>query len=146
MADSGAKTMSGVAIPAKNAATNCPRLQNMSWLAMKRPEQALQRACVEYLTLLENQGKLRFFHVPNGGARSRTEGAIFKALGVRAGVPDLVILPAYGDACFVELKAGKGRLTRTQEDWGEWLAQHYRHRICRSLDDLRAALKVWGTM
>ena len=55
-------------------------------------------------------------------------------------------LPAYGDACFVELKAGKGRLTRTQEDWGEWLAQHYRHRICRSLDDLRAALKVWGTM
>jgi hypothetical protein len=32
-----------------------------------------------------------YFHCPNGGKRSKAEGGIFKALGVRAGMPDLIV-------------------------------------------------------
>ena len=43
-----------------------------------RPEQALQRTVAQYLDLA-------------GGYRNAIEGAIFKSLGVKAGVPDLAI-------------------------------------------------------
>lgn len=54
---------------------------------MKRPEDALQRAVCDLLTIYERQGHLRFFAVPNGGKRSKIEAAIMKGMGVRAGVP-----------------------------------------------------------
>ena len=57
-----------------------------------RPEQAIHKAVVQYLELEENLGSLTFFHVPNGGRRGKAEGATFKALGVRAGAADLVLL------------------------------------------------------
>lgn len=96
------------------------------------------------LAIFENQGKLRFFHVPNGGYRNPKEAAKFKAIGVRAGVPDLVILPANGKACFIELKADKGNLTEPQQDWADWLDKHYRYAVCRSVDDMLLVLNGWG--
>lgn len=56
-----------------------------------------------------------FFHVPNGGGRSKGEGGVFKALGVRAGIPDLILI---GDGRMVclECKADKGRLTPKQRE------------------------------
>lgn len=80
-----------------------------------RPEQGIQRAVVEYLRIMENLGELTFFHVPNGGRRSRTEGRIFKGLGVRAGVPDLVVLFPGGRTAFIEIKAPNGRLSAAQK-------------------------------
>ncbi len=68
----------------------------------RHPEQQLQRAVVEYLRIMENMRKLAFFHPANGGGRTRTEAAIFKGLGVRPGVPDLVLLLPDGRAAFVE--------------------------------------------
>lgn len=79
-----------------------------------RPEQAIQRAAVQYLRLMENLGELTFFHVPNGGRRSKVEAGIFKGLGVRAGVPDLVLLFPGGRTAFIELKAEGGRLSTSQ--------------------------------
>ena len=81
----------------------------------QRPEQAIHRAAVQYLRLLENIGELTFFHVPNGGGRSRTEAGIFKGLGVRAGVPDLVLLFPDGRCAFIELKSEGGRLSAAQK-------------------------------
>lgn len=56
---------------------------------------------------------LCFTHPPNGGARSKSEGAKFKRLGVVAGVPDLLIFtraPNLPDArgVAIELKDRNG--------------------------------------
>ena len=65
--------------------------------------------------IMENLGALTFFHVPNGGRRTKAEGSIFKSLGVRPGVPDLVLLFPGGKCAFVEIKADKGRLSAAQK-------------------------------
>ena len=80
-----------------------------------RPEQAIQRAVVQYLGIMENLGELTFFHVPNGGRRSKAEGGIFKSLGVRPGVPDLVLLFPGGRCAFIEIKAPGGYLSASQK-------------------------------
>jgi len=52
------------------------------------------------------------FHVPNGGHRDARSAAKFKAMGVLAGVWDLCVpLPT---PLWIEMKAGKGRLTPSQ--------------------------------
>ena len=56
---------------------------------------------------------LVYFHVPNGGYRSRSEGAKFKAMGVRAGVPDLILFHQGRLHC-LELKSDKGRPSESQ--------------------------------
>jgi hypothetical protein len=58
-------------------------------------------------------------HCPNGGARSKSEGGRFKAMGVKPGVPD-ILLPmqtsAYG-AGWWELKVGRNKLSDDQLRW-----------------------------
>ncbi len=105
------------------------------------PEEEIQRSCVQWLLVQENLGKLTFFHPANGGFRSKAEAGVFKAMGVRAGVPDLVILYPGGRAGFVEIKAGKGRLTESQMAWRDLLQDMgFGWREVRSLDDLMMAV------
>ena len=80
-----------------------------------QPEQAIQRAVVEYLRIMENLGEIFYFAVPNGGLRSKVEAGIFKSLGVRAGVPDIVLLFPGGRCAFIEIKAPQGRLSQAQK-------------------------------
>lgn len=68
------------------------------------------------------------FHVPNGGKRSKRESNKFKAMGVVAGIPDLVLLwkgRLYG----FELKAEKGKQSDEQAEaenkWSEHHAEYY---------------------
>lgn len=71
---------------------------------MRRLEQELQIACIEWADqaifpdyvsesarwLLPPTKMGEFIHhTPNGGGRTRAEGGIFKAMGVRAGYPDI---------------------------------------------------------
>ena len=111
---------------------------------MRRPEQAIQRAAMRYLGLLEIQGRLLAFHVGNGGYRRRTEAAILKGLGVRAGVADIVIVLPGGRVGFIELKAPGGRLSEAQRGfrdsvrdlgavWG----------ICSSVDSVQDLVQRW---
>jgi hypothetical protein len=79
----------------------------------RRPEQALHRACAQFLDIALPPDAC-WFHPPNGGARSPVEAAIFKGLGVKAGVPDLVIVYR-GRFIAIELKGPSGRLTPTQK-------------------------------
>jgi hypothetical protein len=53
------------------------------------------------------------FHVPNGGLRSRTEAAIFKGLGVTAGIPDIIVIRG-GRVFALEVKSVTGRLSPEQ--------------------------------
>jgi hypothetical protein len=78
----------------------------------KRPEDALQRTVLEYLRM-RGPRTAYWFHVANGGGRSPIEALILKGLGVRADVPDLIIIydgKTYG----LELKADSNRPTKLQ--------------------------------
>jgi len=62
---------------------------------------------------------VRIFAIPNGGSRSRTQGAKLKLEGVSPGVPDLFI-PAWN--LWVEMKRSVGgRLSAEQKDWISYL-------------------------
>lgn len=82
----------------------------------KRPEQELQKSCVIWLEVQRKLGRLTYFHVPNGGYRSKREAWALKLMGVRAGIPDLVIGLPKGRLIFVELKADKGRVSEIQKE------------------------------
>jgi hypothetical protein len=78
---------------------------------------ALMQRCELYLS---RYPELRFlFAVPNGGLRSKTEAARFKAQGVRAGVPDLMLPVSRRSyhGLFIELKTAVGRVSDAQRDW-----------------------------
>ncbi|WP_425366508.1 VRR-NUC domain-containing protein [Gemmiger formicilis] len=85
---------------------------------------------MQWAEITANRGgafeKLRLlFHIPNGGARSKAEGAIFKAMGVKSGVPDLFLpvpmelvrddgYSAMSSGLFIEMKAHGGRVQPNQ--------------------------------
>jgi VRR-NUC domain-containing protein len=85
----------------------------------RQPERVLQTALVEHLRW-SARSDVWFCHIPNGGARTAIEGAIFKALGVRAGAPDLLIVRA-SQALFIECKAPGRRLSPAQLECHEAL-------------------------
>ena len=73
------------------------------------------------------------YHVPNGGSRNRLEAVKFKRMGVKAGVPDLVLpVPRGGYAgAYIELKVGKNKPSENQKEWLEKLeAQGYFVTVC----------------
>lgn len=69
-----------------------------------RPEERLHRAVVAYLRAALPKPWLAF-HPANGGARSKAEAGVFKALGVLAGMPDLIVLGPPSRVVAIELKA-----------------------------------------
>lgn len=84
---------------------------------MKHKEDYLQIACVSWFTMQYRKLSFLLHHSPNGGARNMTEGARFKAMGVRKGFPDLILLVPnrhYPYLC-VELKTDKGRQSEGQK-------------------------------
>jgi hypothetical protein len=67
----------------------------------------------------------RWFHSPNGGARNAQEGAKFKRMGVKPGVPDIVLpMPRKSyHGLVIELKrvdGSIGDLSDSQNDWLNW--------------------------
>ena len=75
------------------------------------------------------------FHIPNGGSRGKAEAGRFRAMGVKAGVPDLFLpVPRGGyHGLFVEMKRTKGgRVSREQQAWLEALRfRGYAAAVCR---------------
>lgn len=121
---------------------------------MKREEDALQKAQVEYLERLRAQGRLEYYAVPNGGLRSKKEAAIMKGLGVRSGVPDLVLLwstPFMGgtgtpipQCAYIENKRSGGTRSDNQKKWGSWLTSHgNRYAVVSSFDQFMVWLRRW---
>lgn len=112
---------------------------------MKRPEQVLHFACVRLLGLLCSTGKLSYFHTPNAAKRSKFQSMLLNKLGVRAGVPDLIVFLPNNRVLFIELKASQGRLSEKQKMFHVELTQlGYAVDIIRSLDELRVLLGANG--
>lgn len=86
-----------------------------------------------------------YWHTPNGGARDAREGARFKQIGVKAGIPDLLFLRA-GRLYCLELKAQSGSTSIAQQ------VMHARLRdagaacvaTANSLQAAKAQLNAWG--
>lgn len=55
-------------------------------------------------------------HIPNGGKRSKSEAARFKAMGVKAGVSDIFLPVPRGKyhGLYIELKALDGKVSKDQ--------------------------------
>jgi hypothetical protein len=94
------------------------RLSGRPDLGLKRkyPEQQIQIGVAHHFKTLEPLKKdFTFFAVPNGGLRTKREASLLKAMGVRAGVHDLVFLLPAGIAVLIELKADGGRTSDDQK-------------------------------
>ncbi len=86
------------------------------------------------------------FHVPNGGHRNPHVGAYMKRMGVRAGVPDILIPVAKGKSTglAIELKREVGgRVSPEQREWLTALAgQGWTTTVCHGADE---AIRVIST-
>jgi|ERR1700730_9929477 len=111
----------------------------------RSPEAAIQRAVFEHLRV-RAAPRVFFFHPANGGYRKPAEAAIFKSLGVVAGVPDVFIV--HNGRCFaMELKAEGGRATDKQlaciaalREAGAFVC------LAEGLDRALACLEAWGLL
>lgn len=112
---------------------------------MKRPEQDIHRSVVAHLKSRAMPGVF-FFHSPNGGKRNAIEAKIFKGLGVRAGIPDVLIF--YRAQIFgLELKAGNGRVSPAQlATMNDMEVAGARVAVARSLDEALITLEYWGVL
>ncbi len=104
-------------------------------------EQQLHRACAEYLAWALKPPAW-FTTFPSGGG-GKTRGAILHGLGLKPGVPDLLIV-SHGVAYWVELKTPRGKLSADQVichldllDAGCLIA------VIRSVDELQRVLDHW---
>ncbi len=109
-------------------------------------EQDIQKAIAEYLDYALAEG-VRWFHVPNGGMMRIQHARNLKAMGQKAGTPDIVIIDGRetGTALFMEVKSKVGRLTKEQKDFFEW-CKLYQIPFCtvRSVDEAIEFCKKWG--
>lgn len=106
----------------------------------KQSEDNLQKVVARWL---DYSGYL-WFHPANGGSRNIIEASKFKAMGVKAGVPDIVICQSSGlfHALFIELKVGKNKLTSTQIAWHGKLRQNrYFVAVCYSFDEVKLTVE-----
>jgi hypothetical protein len=117
----------------KRAASSKPRAH---------PEQSLQRAVATYLSRV--LAAPTFFTAIGHGGGGKLRGAILKGMGVWAGVPDILIINR-GRCLWIELKTAKGRLSPVQIAAQQLLvAAGCSVTVCRSIDDVRERLEVWG--
>ena len=84
----------------------------------------------------------RLHHIPNGGGRSKSQGALLKLTGVKPGVPDLMLpCPRFGrHGLYIELKSldPKSRPSKEQKDWIAYLqAVGYEAVVCHGFEAAR---------
>ena len=86
--------------------------------SVRHEENKVQRPLVRVLEKIESYtGLLTFFHVPNQLLRRSDLRKIFAGLGVRSGVPDLVIPIGGGKTLWVELKYNGNGTSDKQDDY-----------------------------
>lgn len=76
-------------------------------------EYRLHIAIVELLNRAKVPGVI-FWHTPNGGSRNKIEAAKLKRMGVRPGIPDIIISMPDRRMAFVEVKTKGGRVSPEQ--------------------------------
>jgi hypothetical protein len=114
------------------------------------PEDDIQRAACEFWALCYPQTWAMTFHPPNGlAAKNRKLAAIFKGLGVKPGVFDLLCIARRGsfNGFALELKAQRGVVSAAQNEWRErFIAQGWHTEIAHSLDKALIAIRQYNDL
>ena len=80
-------------------------------------ESDIQIEVVEWLKSKQSEYRMRFFSIPNEGQRKVWFLNKLVRMGLKSGVPDLVIEFPEGRMVYLEIKAEKGKLSETQQNW-----------------------------
>lgn len=115
---------------------------------LKRGEDTEQMGVIDWANWnLQRFPELKMlYHVPNGGKRNPKEAARFKAMGVKAGVPDLCLpVPMNGYAgLYIEMKYGSNRTTAAQKEWIKNLKEYgYKATVCYGGAEATAELEAY---
>lgn len=86
-------------------------------------------------------------HFPAGEHRDEKTGALLKRMGMKKGWSDFLLIDHNGDHHWLELKAGKARLTPEQEAFLAALeARGVACAVARSFDEAVTVLTNWGAL
>ena len=113
-------------------------------MTRRRPEQDLQRQVVEHLGWRAAPATF-WCHYPAGGWRSPIEAKLLKAMGTKAGIPDLLLIQN-GICHGLELKkAAGGRLSAAPRETQDALrTAGATVATSAGLDEAPAQLERWG--
>ena len=88
-----------------------------------------------------------WWHTPNGEIRDPRAAAKLKAMGVRPGVPDVLLVGPGGLLRCLELKASGGRLSEEQETFRSFcIARGVPFVVAFNIDQALVAFKTWGCL
>ncbi|MEP3245141.1 MAG: hypothetical protein ABJN40_13345 [Sneathiella sp.] len=110
---------------------------------MEFPEYDLQCAVARFLAIALPPEAV-WFHVPNGEKRSKLVSARLKEMGLKPGVPDILIYHRH-QIYFIELKVGSKGASSYQCDMIEALEKNGAiGAICRSVEEVEDFLAAQG--
>ena len=114
-------------------------------LSSEDKEQILLFQWAEIASNIHPELKL-MFHVPNEGKRGVITGSRLKQMGLKKGVPDIILPTAHGGyiGLAIEMKYGRGTLSQEQREWLEALrGAGYKTEVCYSFDAARALIEKY---
>lgn len=109
------------------------------------PEDVLHKGIAKLLEAAAPRTVL-WWHTPNGEKRDRVTAAILKGMGVKPGIPDLLLYDTLtGHLHAIEVKAKDGYLTAEQKSWMDRFtcSPTGRYAVARSVDDVIQILEDW---
>jgi hypothetical protein len=132
-------------VPAHELADAMRDVQDRRYPAKRmRLEDKLQINVVEFLRLVLDPKRYLVIAIRNEGKRSLAEGARARRMGLVPGMPDLQIIGPGGLVWSLELKTETGVISEEQKSIHAWCAANgVPYAVCRSLDDVRVALRTW---
>ena len=80
-------------------------------------ESDIQIEVVEWLKEQQKHYRFRFFYCVNEGKRKVWYLHKLVRMGLKSGVPDLILEFPKGRMVYLEIKAEKGKLSETQQNW-----------------------------
>lgn len=109
-------------------------------------EIVLHKATVDILAKLGDPS-WRWSHFPSGELRDVRTAARLKAMGLKRGWPDIVLVSPVGKFHGLELKRLGEDLTDDQQAFQMWAIRHgIRYAIAWTLDEATTILGAWGAI
>ena len=104
---------------------------------------------VSIVKLLRDHGRedWQWCHPASGEKRDARTGAKLKAMGVKPGWPDIILISPSGQFHGLEFKRRGGSLSGGQESFATWcVANNIPHVVARTSNEALAALDAWGAL
>ena len=108
----------------------------------KKPEQALQMRCRQWLEESGIWNELLIFHVPNQRKGGPGAGVFFQRMGVRAGVADWLAFPRNGKKFAIEMKSGTDQSAAQEQFQAAWERTGGTYLIAKTLDEFAVAVRA----